>query len=278
MPTFPKKSATAKPAGVIGLKPDQKETGKRVDFRPDDFVLAIETKGYRLAWSRATVCPCKPINDQTQQTDPNCSICKGAGWVLFRPEAGTIDEKLVGELTPLQKSILGDNATVIRGIMSGLTNGQNPWENIGPRLEGVASLTVRAENKLGYYDRIVNLDSLIPYSQLLKIDNPAAIVETKYPIVQVNHLRTLDQTYTVDTDFTINNDGNLVWVSGQEPAKDSLFSCHYLCHPTWRAMTYPHAIRLTPVKAKKSKPLTPGGDPVDLPVQAMLQLEFMIKT
>ena len=70
MPTL-----TMPQAGVTGLPEGTKEEGQRVDFRPDQFDLTIETKGYRIAWSRAAQCPCKPINAQTEQPDPNCAIC-----------------------------------------------------------------------------------------------------------------------------------------------------------------------------------------------------------
>ena len=105
-------------AGAIGLLEGQKEAGKRVDFKPDDYVLLVETKGYRLAWSRAAFCPCKPINLQTDQSDPTCTLCEGSGWLRFRPEEAVINSAVIGELDELQQSIVDDNAAVVSGTAS----------------------------------------------------------------------------------------------------------------------------------------------------------------
>ena len=259
-------------AGVVGLPAGVKEQGRRVDFRPDDFVLMVETKGYRLAWTRTAPCPCTPINDQTQQADPNCSLCDGSGWVFFRPEVGTINEKLVGKLDALQKKILGNDATVIRGIMTGITGDKQPWDPVGPRLEGMASCTVRAENKLGYYDRLTNLDAVITYAQLLDVADPLVL---KYPAAAINLLRSTSNAYLDGTHFDL-VDGDIVWKAGMAPAAKTLLSIHYLCHPTWRVINHPHMLRVTPVQKKEKKPLTPQGEPRDMPINAVVKYEWLL--
>jgi len=268
MPTLIKN----KKAGVVGLPAGVKEAGRRVDFRADDFVLMVETKGYRLAWTRTAVCPCTPVNDQTRQPDPNCSLCDGTGWIFFRPEEGTIDEKKVGNLTDLQKRILGNDATVIRGIMTGITGDKQPWDPVGPRLEGMASCTVRAENKLGYYDRLTNLDAVIVYCQLIETASPLVL---KYPAASINLLRSKDTIYVEGTDFTMDT-GDVVWVTGHVPASGTLLVAHYLTHPTWRVINHPHMLRVTPVKKKQAKPLTPQGEPTDMPINAVVKYEWLL--
>jgi len=260
-------------AGVVGLPTGVKETGRRVDFRPDDFTLLVETKGYRLAWSRSTYCPCKSVNKQTQQSDPTCPLCNGKGFILFKPEAGTINEKTVGELTNLQKKILGTEATVIRGLMSGVTGAKQPFDTIGPRLEGMLSCSVRPENKLGYYDRLTNLDAVSVYSQIVEFSDPLVL---KYPAAAINLLRDTSSTYTEGTDFDL-VDGDIVWVSGRAPAEETILVAHYLMHPTWRVINYPHMIRVTPVKKKEKKPLTPQGTPQDMPINAVIKYEWLLR-
>jgi len=257
-------------AGSIGLPSNVKETGRRVDFRTDEYILAIETKGYRLAWSRAAFCPCAPINDQTEQPNPNCTLCEGSGWIRFRPAGAVIDEDRTGELDAIQQAIVGADAAVIRGIMSGITNKREPYDQVLPRLEGVMNVTARHENKLGYHDRLVNLDSTIVYSQVHDYDAP--LMKLRYPVRAINLMRSEAKTYTEDVDYTLAA-GDVQWIAGQEPTVGERLAIHYLTHPTWRVVEHPHAMRLTPVKSKTT---STTGIPTPLPVQAVCKLEFML--
>ena len=265
-------------SGVQGLPAGVKEIGQRVDFKPNVFVLAVETKGYRIAWSRGALCPCAPVNDQTQQPDPNCTICRGSGFFYFAPALATVDELKVGTLTSIQKRIVNDEAAVIRSIMTGIGTQWQQYDPIGSRMEGTMNATVRHENQLGYHDRITNLDSIIVYQEILDALDPNAtlILKPRYPIVTVNLLRSETTVFTSPTDFTIDANGDIAWVSvGQAPAKGTRLVLHYLCHPTWLVVEWPHSVRLTPVKQKKPKPLTPLGDPIPLPIQAIIKYEFL---
>jgi hypothetical protein len=255
-------------SGAQGLEGKPKP---RVDFQPDEFTKLVETKGYRVAWSRAALCPCPPINDQTKQPDPNCTICRGSGWLYFAPAQVTVNKNLVGELDPIQKRIVDDNAAVIRAIKTGIGTKWQQYDQIGSRMEGTLNATVRHENKLGYHDRITNLDSLIVHQEILEADATTANRQTRYPIVQVNLLRSKTTVYTAPTDFSISDDGDIVWVT---PVSDRLV-CHYLCHPTWLVVEHPHSVRLTQIIQKVKKPRTPVGDPTNLPIQAVIRYEFL---
>ena len=258
-------------AGAVGIPEGLKETGKRVDFKPDDFTLAIETKGYRIAWSRACLCPCIPVNDQTEQPDPNCSLCDGHAWLWFKPAGAVTDNKKIGDLDALQAKIVADyDAAVIMGIMSGLTSKELNYEQVLRRLEGQAILTVRHENRLGYHDKIVNLDSMIVYSQILKADGTSTTT-TRYPIAQLNLLRSEDTVYVEGTDFNVVT-GDIIWEAGKEPASDARLAAHYHCHPTWVVEEHPLATRVTPVKFKT---LSPVGDQRQLPIHSVIKYEFL---
>lgn len=270
--------ATLRPkAGSIGLLEGQKEAGKRVDFKPDDYVLLVETKGYRLAWSRAAFCPCKPINAQTEQSDPNCSLCEGSGWIRFRPEGAVTNTELTGDLDELQQSIVDDKAAVIRGIMSGITNNRVPYDQALPRLEGMVQVTTRHENKLGYYDRLVNLDSTVVYAQVYDYGGEAETA-LRYPARYINLIQSTTQNFLEVSDDNPTGDfrlvgGKIVWESGKAPPTDERLAVHYLTHPTWRVIEHPHALRTTPVKFKTTSAV---GDPRALPVQGVCKLEFML--
>lgn len=264
-------------SGVLGLPAGTKESGTRVDFNTKDFEILIATKGYRLAWSRAMLCPCKPVNDQTKQPDPNCTICKGSGWLYFAPSKATTNKLIVGELDAVQKRIVDDDGAVIEGVLMGITSKDQPYGEIGKRLMGTMMCTVRAENKLGYHDRLVNLDSVIAFSQVLDpVKDLTVPLETRYPIHQVNVLRTETKTFLSPADFSLIA-GRIVWkgTSTNLPANDTPLAIHYLCHPTWLVVEHPHSVRMTPVTQKVVKLPTPAGEYIDLPIQARVEYEFL---
>ena len=256
-------------AGAVGLPSGVKEAGQRVDFKPDKFTLNIETKGIRLAWSRAARCPCASVNDQTDQANPNCSLCDGDGWLLFKPAGAVTDTMVIGDLDATQTVIVGSTGAVIRGVISGITNKFVPYDQVIARLEGVAMLTVRPENKLGYYDRICHLDGVVAYCEL-KDAGSSSTLSMKYPIRDINLLRSESATYVKTTDFTIVA-GDIEWVAGQAPTAGTQLVCHYLTHPYWRVVDHPHASRLTPVKFKSA-----ANVPQPLPVSAVLKYDWMV--
>lgn len=265
--------AKIKMPGVIGLPDETKEAGKRVDFKPKEFDLAIENKGYRLAWSRACICPCKPVNDQTDQADLNCSICEGAGWLEFTPRGAVTNPKVIGKLDALQTKIVADTSSaVIMGLLTSISAHDTPFDQAMRRIEGMVNATVRPENKLGYHDRLVNLDAKIVYSQIL-IDEGSGF-KTRYPIVEVNYLASATATYAEDTDFTV-VEGDISWV-GSPPESTDRLAIHYLTYPYWRIVEHPHMTRQTLLKQKIAKPKFPQGDPTDLPVMAVAKLEFIL--
>lgn len=264
----------SKTPGAIGLPVGVKDL-VRVDFRNEMWIQAIEAKGYRLAWTRTAQCPCKSVSEQTDQADPNCSICQGNGWLFFKPSGAVSNPKIIGALTPVQQKIVDNQAAVIHGIMTAIGNAKKPWEQVGPRLEGMSMCTVRAENKLGYYDRITCLDARIVYSQILSATAVGAPLVTRYPVVEINLLRSKETVYTEGGDFDLVA-GDIVWRTGKAPIADTPLVCHYLCHPTWRVWEHPHAVRVTLTKFKEKTPTTPQGSPIDLPVQAMLKYEFLL--
>lgn len=259
-------------APILNIPVGVKQTGQRVDFKPEQFELIIETKGYLLAWTRAGICPCISPSDGTQQPDPNCSICDGQGLTYFG--TSTPQDLTDYTFTDLQQSIIDDqNAMIIRGVITNITNTQDRIDQISNWVEGDANLTVRADNKLGYLDRVVGLDCKIAYTERLEADGTSTL-STRYPVIEMNQLRSYSSVYVLDTDFEIAIDGSITWLTGP-PEVDTVLSAHYLCHPTWIIINHPHAARVSSRLYKTPTPTTPTGDPIDLPVQAVIRYEFL---
>lgn len=262
-------------APVLGMPAGEKEAGQRVDFKPSKFDVVIETKGYLLAWTRATVCPCAPVATQTEQPDPNCSLCGGGGWTYFGGNVTQDFDVEEWDLDVIQTKIITDSgAAVIRGILSGIRSKQEPYDKLGNWVEGAMSATVRHQNKLAYYDKLVCLDSEIAYSEILTADG-ATTTDARYLITGINYLRSLATVYVADTDYQINTLGQVEWLSGNEPDADTRLSIHYQCHPTFLVVDHPHVIRTTSQKFKTAKPKTPLGDAQNLPIQAAVLYDFL---
>lgn len=211
--------------------------------------------------------------DQIQQADPTCTLCKGSGWFLIAPAAVANDvDRVFGDLDPLQKKIIANNAAPIMGVMSNFVNNEAPWDQVRRRLEGTTAVTVRAENKLGYYDRITNIDNLIVYSQVVDMPADTERLALAYPAVRVNVLRTVETIYHQDGEFVL-NEGDLIWDPAEMPAPGTRLAVHYYCHPTWRVIDHPHSTRATMIKFKTT---LPKGRFTDFPVQAALRYEFLL--
>ncbi len=264
MPTFP----------VLGLPEGTKEAGKRVDFKKEQFELIIETHGYRLAWTRAANCPCDSVTENAKgHVDPNCDLCNGTGWYYFG-HPGTLNIDLVGDLDSVQTAIVEENdAMVIKGILTSIQNRYNPWDKIGNWMSGTMQCTTRWQNKLGYYDKLTALDTEMVYSEVLVADG-TRLTAARYLVTGVNQLRTTSTVYVADVDFKL-EDGKIAWYPGVIPVADTRITAHYLCHPTWLVVEHPHTSRMTNVKFKKADPVTPQGDPTKLPVQAIVQYDFL---
>jgi len=250
-----------------------REHGQRVDFKVDKFDLAIETKGYLLAWMRAAVCPCKPVSTHTEQPDPLCTLCKGQGWYYFGGNTPT-DPTAVGRLNEVQSRIITDtNAMAIRGLITSIQNEYNPWDKLGNWQAGSMQLTVRKLNMLGYYDKVINLDSEIVYSEIMECDGGAAL-HKRYLVNGVNVLRSQAAVYRPEIDYYLEK-GDVIFYPGKVPAVGTRVGIHYLCYPTWLIVEHPHAIRATLKRFKTKTPTTAGGDMYQLPIQALIRLDFL---
>lgn len=147
------------PQIITGIPTGVKAHGHRVDFRVKEFDVAVDTKGYRMYWSRAAVCPCRN-NPVTDQPDVACPLCHGLGRFYFLPEVGlenyqtdAYGNKL--EFSPDRSGLL------IMGIITQATQDPQVYEKFGEWVFGTIRVSVQAPNKLAYRDRLILLDSLM---------------------------------------------------------------------------------------------------------------------
>lgn len=269
------------PAG--GLPTGVKEAGQRVDFKSDKFSLAIATKGYRMWWSRAGICPCRN-NSQTDQPLTTCELCNGHGYFYFLPEIGLDKYTTDSYGNPIQLNSTKD-AVMIQAIMTSANKDPQIFERFGEWIFGSIKITVEHANKFSYHDRLICVDALMAWSQLIKYDGNEIISVTggydqtgiRYPVVSVNLLRSTSQIFVENEDYYINDQGGITWIisSTERPDEDEILSLHYNFNPVFNVIEYVYAFRDTLV-FHKNKTASLAEQVNKLPIHAIGKLDFLI--
>ena len=264
--------------GLPGVK-----ANPRADFQPDMFDQLIGTKGYLMYWSRAGICPCQN-NDQTEQADPNCTLCKGRGFFYYMPDLAVKDGATVDLYgNPVETNKAGDGVAIYV-VKSALTSDVQVFEKFGEWIFGTTRATVQHQNRLGYRDRLVERDAVMIWNQVINCDGGPVIRVTgafskgglRYPVVEVVYFRSLTQEYRGGRDFSITADGELEWIAtgAGPPAPKARLSLAALIHPVWIVMEHVNVIRDTLVSFKAK---TKGDEYRRLPVGAMCKLDFLVE-
>lgn len=268
-----------RPEITTGLPAGTKEAGRRVDFRPDNFDLAITTKGYRCWWSRSAPCPCAN-NAQTRQPDPSCDLCDGHGEMLFLPDPNL--ERYTEDQHGNPIEISDDRLSVgIDVLMTGLTRSKEIFERFGTWIMGQVMCSTQAGNELAWRDRLELRDATLNWAELVEADGGAVIKvgrkldRLRYRAVSVNLLRSTTTAYEQPRDYSVNADGQVVWSStAVAPAKGTVLTVHYKVHPVYRIIDWPHTVRDTLV-ALKSQAKTKAAQHRRLPTQCTAKLDFL---
>lgn len=266
---------------VAGLPGGDASRFLRADFRMvgetgfSEFESLIETKCPRLAWARAALCPCLNENEQTKQPDPTCPSCSGNGWRYFQPEDYVNDPDTLGELDVLQTSIVtAQRAVLIRGLLTGIATQPDIFHVLGKWALGSSMLSVRPRNRVAYYDRITQIDEVMPFCEVVEVPDDSDFLPTRYPVHSINFIGTLTEDFDDET-VQLFDDGTIGWQAGATPAAGTRVSINYMHHPVWVCIEYVNAMRTSLVKFRNPRTQTPQGDTVDLPVRVMIRREYL---
>lgn len=273
------------PSIVTGRTERSAEEAQRVDFRPERFDAAIVLHGYRLWWSRSAVCPCR-ANEQTDQPDPTCTLCRGSGRFRFLPDAALAAGGVDAAGNPVVLHPSGE-AVMIHGLVSSVSKQPQVYERAGDWLFGTAMLTTQRENRVAFRDRLEAVDTVMPWSQILKADG-ASTIRTgmggrdehalRFRPTHVNLLRSVATVYREGEDFAVSANGSgIAWL---ETAPDAgvVLSVHYEFHPIWEIVDHVHVARDQyvafgrgpDVRADKAR------QHERMPIQAMMRLAFLL--
>jgi hypothetical protein len=273
-------SADLRPSIMTGVPAGTKATGgSRVDFKIDRFNNLIATKGSRYWWSRGALCPCKG-NEQTDQTDPTCTLCKGTGWYYFLPERELANEEKDPSGNPIE---LNDSKTgvSIQVLITNVTKDPQIFEKFGQWIFGVARATAQSPNRICYRDRFKSRDSTMGYSQLIDASGTSEIIVTGMratsglwtPVARVNLLRSISTAYIQDEHFQITDTGTIKWIK-TPPTKGTLLTIQGEFFPTWIVMDMPYATRDTLV-SEKTTATDIAGQFRNMPLHSVIKLDFL---
>jgi hypothetical protein len=214
----------------------------RADFRPELFDDLIEKKGYQLVHYKGMLCPC--LNPATGQPDPNCNFCE-RGWQYYGKED-------------------------IAGVITGVTH-EKQYAEAGGFMLGAMQLTVKADVRLGYHDRIIHTDSIIPFSELITRSDTDKDRLKYLPAEFERIVDAAGKEYQQGVNFTV-DDRVITWMGDSIPAPGAPISLAYMTHPVWLVLNYLHLIRDTRIKFRK-----PFDEPKRLPIQVLCKLEWLME-
>lgn len=222
-------------------------------IRKDIMLSLLDSRqGYDLVWARASKCPCR-ANDQTEQPDPTCPFCYGVlgnlpGWRYTHPHPDVFPE----DCTDDSGSVAFDGGERIRGLLTNMA-GDDQRHREGTWLAGGAVVSTRPEVELGYWDRLIMVDSVMPYDQTIVRTGDVALGSTigvgrdenyslRYPAVSVLDVRSVASRYREREDWTRDPVTELLtWLPGKGPALGVRYSIRYHFHPRWIVTDFPRA-------------------------------------
>jgi hypothetical protein len=272
------------PTIVTGRTEGSIEAGQRVDFRPQRFDSAIVSHGYRLWWSRTAVCPCRN-NEQTDQPDPTCSLCRGAGRFRFLPDAALTQGGSDAAGNPVVLNATGD-AVQIHGLVTSLSKQPQVYERMGEWVFGTAMLTTQRENRIAFRDRFEAVDAIMPWSQIIRADGTATLRTgvggrdergLRFRPVTLTLIRSLATVFRQGADYTLSDDGSVAWL-GVAPALGTVLTAHYEFHPIWEVVEHVHVVRDAYVAFGRGPDVRAdkAQQHQRMPIQAMMRLVFLL--
>ena len=200
------------------------------------FDQLANNRGIRFIHRRAAPCPnLRALDDNSHE--PNCPVCDGNGILYY-----------------CEKEIWG---LFVSNSLQKNFEQQGMWEI------GTAVVTLPAYYPDGSvaefntYDQLVIEDFPVRLWQLKEYDpaENSGVTRLRYPIDTIDIVTSVQNNVRVDfiegTDFTIDSNGNIVWVAGKEPSYNSIedrgevLSIVYHANPVYNVLQQMRELRIT---------------------------------
>lgn len=261
---------------VFGRLAPSRDASQRVEFIEELFEDRIADHGMRLAWSRSAFCPCRPLDPSLEQPAADCKLCDATGYIYYGPP--NPQDLSAENLTGVQRRMLErTRGFVIRGLMTSFGKVATDYDRAGVWERGNATLTVLADNKLYFRDRLVCLDTETLYREVVQMPAPP---ERRLPLrylVQGGVLlcQGTAKTYVPGIDFTV-RDGDVVWL-GKRPDAGERLSMAYNTFATYQVSSMAHVVRQQNDRLGLPQ-VSPEGSIGRLPLMAQVSLTFIPHT
>lgn len=225
---YPTTTATSVPSTMPGLIPDPSIFGQSWD-------QLLHQRGVRMIHSKALQCPnLVAANDNAH--DPNCSFCDNNGLIYY-------DEKEIW-------GTFGSNSI------------QKTFEQHGVWEVGMATVTLPTEYPDGTeadfstFDKLILPDFTVRLGEMKEYEpRPGDVQSLRYPVQKIDYAVSISdgvqRFYINGTDFTINQNGQIVWVVGRTPAYDpvadrgEVISWSYYAKPVYLVVQTLRELRIT---------------------------------
>lgn len=215
----------------------------RVDFKQQDFDKAIQQHGARVLWERSVLCTC--YDQYSGQPDYTCPYCEGKGYIYIAPK----------EIKALAYSQQGDKEQIPIGLLD----------------LGTSLMTTRAQDRVGFRDRITFLDMQTPYSQIINYSGDSQGEKLKYNCISMQYVH-IDGVEV--TDYTIEGNRLILGESTLEefePSNDTRIAVLMMIRPTYIVIDMPHELRGTYIKFQHAVDTW-----YELPKQFMIKREDLL--
>jgi hypothetical protein len=213
----------------------------RADFKPEQFDILVQQKGYKAIWEKGMFCPCYAL--ESGQPDYSCSECGGKGYVYFDPQ----------EIRVLVTSI----------------SGRKEQEHIGLNELGTAYMTPTSKDQVGFRDRFTFPDFRMKFSQL--VTNVGTTDTMRYNVKEMIAVRSKTTVFKVGVDYRIVGDRGLEWIY-PAVSEGQQYSVLYMTTPVYIAINPIHELRGTYTMYKER-----GNEVfVELPKQFQIKREDFI--
>jgi hypothetical protein len=238
-------ASDARPAKLRPTKPIT-----RAALIPQEFEKLIEEQGCRVRITPAVICPNRTeIEDTNHALD--CLVCNGSQ-VVDLDASAVIDWAFI-------QSVKFDKKFEVQGILD---------------LKD-AAMSIKAKIRIYYWYKIEVLDFSSIYNQVIK--RGAGDQDTlRYPPSQnmpdtpYHLIDNAGAIYVFGTDFDIQPNKKLNWLTPSRPAIGKLYSVSYPILPTFRVLEMMHENRYYYVDFKQKEKV-----PVQLPQQALIRWDYI---
>lgn len=215
---------------MVGYSRRNPYTGKITPsiLDPNAFDALIRDYGCKARHQSASICPCYYGRIESGQQKLKCTRCEN-GYLTY----DSTEIFVYLENTDLEKQFMQFGV----------------WDVGTAHMFTPAKREDGTEFYLGYFDKITILDFSETYSEVIQ-KGKGDVDILKYKALEIVYLGSDRKTFSLGSDFQLNDDGNIRWVGTNQPSYDlerevgEVYTVRYLRNPVYRVMEIFHENRV----------------------------------